>query len=53
MKNLSGAVRPVITLMLVLVLCGMVVMGRPLPETFSTLVVGVVGYWFGERSKGK
>lgn len=53
MKNLSSAIRPVITLLLVLVLCGLVILNRPVPEGFSALVISVVSYWFGERSKGK
>lgn len=53
MKNVSTLVRPIVTLLLVLVLCGLVVTGRPVPEAFSALVISVVSYWFGERSKGK
>lgn len=52
-KNAASSVRPIVTLMLVIVFCTMVALGRTMPETFSTLVVGVVSYWFGERSKGK
>jgi hypothetical protein len=52
-RNISSLVRPVITLMLVIIFCGLVILGRPVPEVFSTLVISVVGYWFGERSKGK
>lgn len=53
MRNLASAIRPTVTLLLVLVFCGLVVMGRPVPEMFSGLVISVVSYWFGERSKGK
>lgn len=52
-SNAAGAVRPIVTLMLVLVLCGLIVMNRPVPEAFNALVISVVSYWFGERSKGK
>lgn len=51
-KNISGMVRPTVTMLLVLVLCGLVIIGRPVPEMFSGLVISVVSYWFGERSKG-
>lgn len=52
MKNISGAVRPLVTVLLLIVLCFQVVTERPVPEMFGTLVVSVISYWFGERSKG-
>lgn len=53
MRNLASAIRPGVTLLLVIVFCGLVLLGQPVPEIFSTLVISVVSYWFGERSKGK
>jgi hypothetical protein len=50
-EAIRGMVRPVVTIMLVMVLCALVVMERPIPEMFGTLAVSVISYWFGERSK--
>ncbi len=52
MRQLHGAVRPAVTLLLVVVLCVMVFLERPIPEMFGTLVISTLAYWFGERSKG-
>lgn len=48
-EMLSGLVRPAVTLTLVLVFCVLVVMSRPIPESFTSLVTLVVGFWFGQR----
>ncbi len=53
MRNLASAIRPTVTMLLVLVFCGLVILDHPVPEVFSTLVISVVSYWFGERAKGK
>jgi XapX domain-containing protein len=53
MRNLASTVRPALTFLLVAVLCGLVALQLPVPPEFMALVSLVLGYWFGERSKGK
>lgn len=53
MKNLAAAIRPSVTLLLVIVFCGLVILGRPVPESFNALVISVVSFWFGSRQSNK
>jgi len=52
-SSVSSMVRPAVTMMLVVIFCALVVIQYPVPDVFSTLVISVVSYWFGERSRGK
>lgn len=47
----SVIVQSVVTLVLVITLCVMFVIGRPIPDLLAYLASLIVGYWFGSKSQ--
>jgi hypothetical protein len=53
LEILRGLVRPVISILLVLVACYLGIMGKIPPEQFITIVAMVISFHFGERAAKK
>jgi len=52
-ETVTSLIRPVVTLMLVTVLCAGFILGKVSGETFGQVVVMVVAFWFGQRGMEK
>ena len=51
LQVLRGAVRPVVTLLVLGVASWLVLRVVTVPEWYQTMAVSLVSYWFGQRNK--
>ncbi|MBM2832429.1 MAG: hypothetical protein HW414_1481 [Dehalococcoidia bacterium] len=53
MNTIRALVRPVLTLAGMLTISALVYQGKPVPELYAGMVVGMLAWWFYDRSRGK
>ena len=51
LQLLRGSVRPVVTVGVLVIASWLIMLARVVPDWYQTLVVGIVMFWFGQRSK--